>query len=224
MNNLHNVTEADYIAQMESFRPEVYNKYLKPGSIVYDLGAFKGVLTVQFAKMGYEVIAVEASTRNYPDLLINTTSLKNVTCINKAIHETDKGLVHTRFNDCLGLDHPEQPIDYISLNTLIEKYLFPTPDFIKMDIEGMETVVLKSCDNIFKNIRPIWQLSIHDTEPHGKICIYSDFPGFVYPEKGGYIFNNIFNFNYKAFTLDMKPVDNIGGFEEYFLIPDEKII
>lgn len=219
-NNLKNVSYTDYEAQTKSFIKDFYTTHLDPDSVVYDLGAFKGILTIAFAQLGYNVIAVEGSRRNYYDLVDNTLPYPKVRPILCALHEKNIDSVRTRFNDCLALDHPEQEIKYRTLPALIEEYKLPLPNFIKMDIEGMETLVLKLCTELFTTVRPIWQLSVHDTEPHSITCVYDNFPGFVPVSKGGFDFNEIFDYGYKAYLLDGTEVTTIGGFEEYFLVPN----
>lgn len=216
------ISDSDYKAQSESIARQFYNVYLRKGDVVFDFGAFKGVLALAFAEYGCEVFAIEGSARNYPDLVENTKNYPNIKCILAALHETSLGKVKTRFNDCLGLEHPEQDIDYHSYNDLVKTFNLPTPQFIKMDIEGMESIVLKSMTKVLEVDRPVIQLSVHDTIPHGVTCVYSQFPGFVPVSRGGFDFNSFFKHHYLAFTLSGERVDHIGGFNEYMLIPREK--
>jgi FkbM family methyltransferase len=180
------------------------------------------VLTVAFAELGYKVYAVEGSPRNFEHLVDNTSQFPNVTPILMALHEKNQ-VIETRFNDCISLEHPVQKISYLTLPDLMTQFQLPPPKFIKMDIEGMETLVLKQCDSIFQNDRPIWQLSVHDTIPHSVQCVYDGFPGFVPVSKGGYDFSNIFKFGYEAYDFNYQKHDVIGGFNEYFLIPKELV-
>lgn len=149
------ISEQDLKIQTESIATNVYEKYLKKGDVVYDIGAFKGVLSLAFANLGYEVYAIEASERNYYDLVSNTSSNKNITTILAALHEKDLGEVVTRFNDCIGSEHPSQKITYYSYDSLVKCFNLPPPRFIKMDIEGMESVVFKNFDTVLKSIRPL---------------------------------------------------------------------
>jgi len=218
------ISQQDLISQSESICLNIYQKYLKPDDVVFDFGAFKGVLSLAFASLGCKVYSIEASERNYHDLVHNVKDFKNITPILAAIHENDLGEVLTRFNDCIGLEHPLQKITYYTYKSLISKFNLPTPKFIKMDIEGMESVVLRSMEDVFINHRPIVQLSVHDTVTHSIQCVYQKFPGFVPVSRGGYDFNKFFQMDYLAFDLNMNPKSSIGGFEEYILIPKEKYV
>ena len=215
---LNNIRIEDYEAQLKSFNKDFCVKYLPSGCTVYDIGAFRGVLTVEFAKLGYNVIAIEGSERNFGYLQDNTKEFPNVTCILSAISNENKSVV-TRFNDCIGLEHPPQPIRYITLPDLIKEQGWPNPTMIKMDIEGIETMALHACHDLIYNVRPFWQLSVHETPEHSAQCVYDNFPGFVHKDKGGFDFNEFFTAGYTVLDFDLKPVTSIGGFNEYFLIP-----
>lgn len=220
---MKNIKEQDYNTQVESFKTDIYKKFLNIKDVVYDIGAFKGVLTVNFAKMGFDVIAIEGSPINFESLQFNVEKYSNVKLLNIALHEKNQDNVMTRFNDCNGLLHPIQKINYKTLPEIINHYKLPNPKFIKMDIEGMESLALKSCANIISDVRPIFQLSIHDTYEHGVMCVYDNFPGFKKTINGGFDFNDFFKMNYSAFDLDMNRKNEINGFNEYFIIPNELI-
>lgn len=220
---MKNISKQDYEDQIKSFYSDIYTHFLNKNDIVFDLGAFKGILTTSFAKMGFNVFAFEGSPLNYFHLIENVKDFSNVTVFPFALHDHDADNVITRFNDCNGLEHPTQNINYRTLPSIMKEKNIPNPSLIKMDIEGMETVVLHSCDNLIKNIRPIWQLSTHDTYEHSKMCVYDNFPGFVNVSNGGYDFNLFLKYGYKAFNTNMIEVNSIGGFSEFFIIPIEKL-
>jgi len=220
---MKNIKNSDFNFQILSVKTDFYQKFLNNGDVVYDLGAFKGVLSVAFAKLGYDVYAVEGSPRNVEDLKLNTQDYKNVKIIQFALNDKNEDYIQTRFNDCLGLDHPLQLISYRTLPSLIKENKLPNPKFIKMDIEGMESVVLNKCDELIEKIRPIWQLSLHDTFEHGVLCVYDNYPGFKKVSQGGFDFNKFIEHNYKVYDLEMNEKKSISGFNEYFLVPIEKL-
>ncbi len=220
---MKDISKQDYDTQIQSFNKKFYEKFLKPNDVVYDIGAYKGVLTINFAQMGFNVIAIEGSPINFESLILNTQNYDNIKLLNIALHEKNQDNVITRFNDCNGLLHPPQTIKYRTLPDIIIENKLPKPKFIKMDIEGMESVALKSCIDLIKNDRPIFQLSTHDTFEHGVMCVYDNFPGFKKVENGGFDFNKFFEMNYSAFDLAMNSKNSINGFEEYFIIPNELI-
>lgn len=218
------ITKEEYDCHISSFKFDVYKKFLNVNDTVYDIGACKGVLTVNFAKIGFNVIAIEGSPINFQILIKNTQKFTNVKLLNVALHEKNESDVITRFNDCNGTLHPHQKINYKTLPQIIEDYKLPNPQFIKMDIEGMESLALKPCIDLILNVRPIFQLSIHDTFDHNYTYVYDNYPGFKKFENGGFDFDEFFKMNYSVFDMDMNCKYQINGFNEYFIIPNEKLV
>jgi hypothetical protein len=55
------------------------------------------------------------------------------------------------------------------------------------------------------------------------MCVYSGFPGFVKVENGGFDYNKFLQNNYKAYNLQFQEVNFIGGFNEFLLVPIERL-
>ena len=216
---LKGVTIEQFEPMAKSYLSAFYKKYLSPGDVVYDIGAFRGVLTTLFAKDGYKVEAFEGSPRNFPYLIENTEEYKLVRCHPYAVHEINLTTT-TRFNDCLGAEHPEQEITYVILDEFIEDQVYNRPDLIKIDIEGMESIALKGAMHIILNDRPIFQLSLH--ENHG--YRYENFPSWVPKERGGFDFSTFKALDYLLFDTNLNPVEELTGFNEFLVIPEEKIL
>ncbi len=68
---------------------DIYKQVINAQSVVYDIGAFRGVTVRGFADFGCEVHAFEGSPRNYDYLLENTKDLKNVLCHKVGLHESN---------------------------------------------------------------------------------------------------------------------------------------
>ena len=65
------ITKEEYDCHISSFKFDVYKKFLNVNDTVYDIGACKGVLTVNFAKIGFNVIAIEGAPINFQILIKN---------------------------------------------------------------------------------------------------------------------------------------------------------
>ena len=217
-----NISPNAYHSQQESIKLDFYKKYFKPRDVVYDIGAFKGVLSIAFAELGFQCYSIEGSPINYPELVENTKQYPNVVPILMALHEINLDDVSTKFNDCNDNGHSCQTVSYRTLPQLMVEMSLPNPKFIKMDIEGMESIVLKKCDSIIRDIRPIFQLSIHDTIEHNTQFVYENYPGFKKLSEGGFDFNSFLTNNYRVFDLNLKERFSIEGFTELFVIPREK--
>lgn len=222
-----NVQPNDIEEQTNSIRPEIYDRFLKEGDTVYDIGAFRGVLSVYFAARGYNVIAIEGSERNIDALRQNVQDYANVKTILMALHEKNQDEVFTKFCDCIGTpgqlirEMPVQKISYRTIPKLIEEHSLPIPKLIKIDIEGMESVVLKTCEYMFTTFRPIFQLSMHQGEKENLLFI-EDYPGFVEKENGGFDFDKFSQNGYVCIDrVSLQLCEKPKGFSEYFLIPQE---
>lgn len=180
---------------------ELYKKYFKPGFVVYDIGAHIGEHAIHLAKMGAErVYAFEPSNLNFDELVANTAKFPTITNCKVALHAQSYECV-TRFRDCSdarikgSAQDTEQPIKYVMLEEYIEENEMLLPDFVKMDIEGMESLVLNSFDFLFKSSRPIISLEIH-AAPKGEKQNYKDNPHWKYPNEGGFDFNKLKDYGY----------------------------
>jgi FkbM family methyltransferase len=215
---LDNITQTDIEEMSKSLFTNVYSKYLtKIDDVVYDIGAFRGVLSKTFLELGYRVYAFEGSPINFKYLKDNIGDHPNVTLFDIAFHEREFNTV-TRFNDCIGIEHPEQFIKYRTIDTFMASNNLPMPKLVKIDIEGMESVVLKQATNLIRHIRPIWQLSMHENHSFR----YSNYPGFVPLKSGGFNFDLFSIFDYLIFDSKGSQRQKIVGFEEYIIIPKEK--
>ncbi len=208
----------------------VYKQVINEQSVVYDIGAFRGVTVRGFANLGCEVHAFEGSPRNYDYLVENTKELKNVFCHKVGLHKSNYKTI-TRFKDCIGNHNfsinpqslaPPQEINYVRLDDYVACNQIRTPNYIKIDIEGMESVVLKTCEKFISVVKPVWQLSLHESfSGYG-----DDYPGWVTSELGGFDFSSLLN-TYVAFIPskgNLVKTDEISGCKEYLLIPkDQKI-
>jgi FkbM family methyltransferase len=213
---LYGVSDTECENMTTSYNADLYKKFLKPGSVVYDIGAWRGVLTRLFSLDDYYVVAFEGSPRNVPDLFRNTHGYNYVEIHPVALHRREYS-TRTRFNDCLGPEHPEQNINYVVLDDYIEKNDIPSPSLIKMDIEGMESVVLQGATNLLTKVRPCWQLSLHENHKFS----YSDYPSWQSKENGGFDFSTFFTLGYKVFDMNENELSSIKGFGEFFIVPKE---
>lgn len=137
---------------------EVFQKYIKKGDTVIDIGAHIGYHTLSLAKLVGEkgkVYAFEPCPNNFNLLKknIEVNGYTNVELIQKAvsnfngksdllINKKNSGAHHLsnkKDNGCIG-------IDVLKLDTLPIK-----PNFIKMDIEGREYLALEGMKELLTN-------------------------------------------------------------------------
>jgi len=180
----------------------LYSSYIKENSVAYDIGAHIGEIAVQMKNNGADVYAFEPSPNNFPILKSNCEHL-GIKCYDVALHEKIYECV-TPFKDCRTdyIDNTGkkldtlQPIKYTTLENFINLNKIPLPNFIKLDIEGMESIVLKTFEFLFIGIKPVIYVEIHAQSKEMDNQNYPDNPHWVWPEDGGFNFNNLKNFGY----------------------------
>lgn len=142
------------------------------GKTVYDIGAFHGLLTLHFARQAKHVQAYEPNESNRKRLLQNLelNGLRNVTV--RPVGLSDQpGSARMQHDDLMPggsrIVHGTASGPAISLQTLdleIEAGA-PPPDFIKIDVEGLEVPVLRGAQKTLARFQPELFVEIHgDTE------------------------------------------------------------
>jgi len=159
------------------------------GKTVYDIGGFIGLLSVVFAKaVGQtgKVIVFEPNEENHAQLLetLRVNRVDNVRVLKLGISDT-KGkeqpfIVHENFGATGSLDQEIQSqivktgrfkhlhIDVDTLDNAVATYGLPKPDFIKIDIEGMEYQALLGMTEILRTGSPQFHIEIHGADQLSK--------------------------------------------------------
>lgn len=132
------------------FRPEEADWDRIPlslSSVVLDIGANIGVMTRIFARRAGHVHAFEPAPRAMSLLIENTKDRLNVTVHHVAISNRD-GTTH--FAERPNLDVSSISSDGIEVPTRTIDSLGLDPDFIKIDVEGYEHLVLEGASETLK--------------------------------------------------------------------------
>ena len=199
-------------------------RLMKKESVVYDLGSYIGTFSIPMAIEGMDVYCFEGWPDNYTRCKKNTDpyNIKNYCVALSNVNKIEK----TRFNHCQGAEndsyHDLGEIVYVRLDDFIKEKNLPSPDLIKVDIEGMESLAFHGMSNLLENVRPIWNMGYH-------YKFYSEvegYPGWVDVEDGGFDFSKIGELDYVIFDQHGKRcppsiLQTRGG--EFIFIPREKI-
>ena len=145
------------------------------GKVVYDIGAFHGLLTLNFARQARAVVAWEPNSRNRKRLLenIRLNNFSNVTVrpyglssqAMRAEMSFDSLVPGTASLDgkiAQGAEH-----ETIELRLLDQEQGLDAPDFIKIDVEGFELEVLKGAMRTLER-HPDLFLEMHGADPDDK--------------------------------------------------------
>ena len=148
------------------------------GLIVYDVGAFEGLRTMFFASRAKHVVCYEPNPRNHARLTTNLrlNDLRNVTVRNVGMGAAPQEIemawdptqpggasVETAVAGSLRRrgSAKVEPIAITTLDLDRKAMNLPTPDLIKIDIEGWELEALRGACAILTECRPALYLEMH---------------------------------------------------------------
>ena len=149
------------------------------GMTVYDIGAFHGLLSLYFASRAKAVVCFEPNTKNYKRLVENLAlnNIKNVEVRKVGVGSRQETLkmagsplmpggssVDRKTVDDLLRAGKETVVEQVSIVTLDEEIPqnhLPSPDFIKIDIEGLELEALQGASQTLQLSKPALFLEMH---------------------------------------------------------------
>jgi FkbM family methyltransferase len=150
----------------EPAQTQLFQELVKPGDVVYDVGAHFGYYTLLASKLVGEkgkVLAFEPSPNNLSRLYrhIEINARKNVEVLELAVSDHE-GTAHFETRTGSGVGHlaEDGPLE-VKLTTLDRLTNQPLPNVMKIDVEGAEVGVLQGAKGMFARCRPIIFLSLH---------------------------------------------------------------
>jgi FkbM family methyltransferase len=148
------------------------------GKVVYDIGAFHGLLSLYFSRMARQVIAYEPNRRNQRRLAENLAlnRIANVRVRPVGIGSAPQvatmvsmplmpggASIEQNTKEQLLRSHQDAVTEEIELTTLDLEITsgMPVPDFVKIDIEGWELEALRGAREMLTAHRPALFLEMH---------------------------------------------------------------
>ncbi len=166
------------------------------GKVVYDIGAFHGIMTLFFARQAKSVVSYEPHPANHQRLLenIRLNHLENVTVFNRGIGDFESYIelacdprmpgaasgdpaIVSQVRESLA-EAQTLKIAVVRLDDEIERHHLPLPDLVKIDIEGMELRAMRGMPNLLASHRPHLYLEMHgatEREKERKAAAIIDF-------------------------------------------------
>jgi len=161
-----------WLGSYEYEKQKLFAKTVKEGSVVYDIGAHVGFYTLLASELVSprgKVIAFEPVPQNihYLKEHLRLNRCNNVTVVESTVTDrngialfegsTNNYTGHLSSKGCL-------EVKTVSLDALVSKGEIPPPDYIKIDVEGAEFLVLSGAKSILANHHPTMFLATHGIE------------------------------------------------------------
>lgn len=172
-------THGCWLGSYEYKKQRAFAGAIKPGMVVYDVGAHVGFYTLLASRRAGpsgKVFAFEPMPRNISFLRrhLALNNCANVVVVEKAVSDRP-GLAwftasHERsFEGHLSASGSFQ-VQVVTLDELWGGGKVPMPDVIKMDIEGAEHDALLGAMQLLKARHPLIFLATHNVEKHSQCC------------------------------------------------------
>ncbi len=154
-------------------------KFNFQGMVVYDVGAFQGFLTLFFARQARTVISYEPNTRNHARLIENLrlNEVENVIVRKLGVGSEPRranmmaiplmpggASIDDRMIEGLRKSNLRaicEEISVVRLDDDIREASIPVPDFIKIDVEGLELAALAGARQTILSRKPQLFLEMH---------------------------------------------------------------
>jgi len=160
---------------------EIAENYLEPGSNIWDVGANVGVFTFAASSMAHEgtVVSIEADiwlanilrkTTKFSEYSNNNICVLPVAVSNEnsissflvaARGRAGNALEEVGGRSQMGGIREKQYVPTLTMDTILNT--FPAPDFVKIDVEGAELLVVQGAIRLINEIRPKFYIEVgHD--------------------------------------------------------------
>jgi FkbM family methyltransferase len=180
-------THGCWLGSYEYDKQRVFQKTVRAGATVYDIGANVGFYTLLASRLvgpSGQVFAFEPAPGNCRLLRkhLEMNGVSNVSLIEKAVFSSNgEGHFNCSANRSMGhldasgtLSVPTVTIDAFAFDQTM-----PGPEVIKIDVEGAELEVLTGACQTIRHYRPVILLATHSETLHRECCRFLVDHGFV---------------------------------------------
>jgi len=145
---------------------------IKPGEVMYDLGACEGRFSIYAALKGVRVVAFEPEEKNYlvftQNIALNDISENKLKAIHAGVGAKNgkaiinigqpwegghqKVIEHGEIRNDLNFNFVEQQeIHLVSIDSFVEEGKYPAPNYLKIDIDGSEMPFLNGAGKVLQS-------------------------------------------------------------------------
>ena len=171
-------THGCWLGSFELEKQRLFRSLVKPGSVLYDIGANVGIYTLLGSKLvgrDGHVFAFEPLPRNLRLLHrhVKLNRLQNVTIVEKAVSDRDGFAAFNVENDLsagsLSMTG-DLTVETIALDNEGSAIALRPPSLLKIDVEGAEAQVLTGAAALLHTHRPAVLLATHGQNQHRDCC------------------------------------------------------
>lgn len=158
-----------YKKYFEALPPKTIQRLISKNAIIFDVGANVGFYTIELAKWlnkSGQIIAIEPEEQNLNTLRwrIKRKNLSEKVIVEDAVASDVVGNVFLNIRK----DHPGDhfiAVDgvitkSVTIDHLVLKHRLKRVDFIKIDVQGAESLVLQGCQQVIQKFCPILMIEI----------------------------------------------------------------
>ncbi len=167
-------THGSWLGTYERETQAAFKHLIRPGDVVYDVGANAGFFTLLAAKLVGPtglVVAFEPVPRNlqFLEQHLRLNDVRNVTVVPAAVSAASgSARFATSKNAAMGAlaDAGDLEVPIVVLDELISAGTLPPPAFVKIDVEGAESQVFAGAAQLLRDHHPAILLSEHGYVQH----------------------------------------------------------
>lgn len=195
---------------------KVFERFLDKDHAYIDIGAWIGPTVLFGSQLAKEVFAFEPDPNAYSalrkNLSLNPLTTQNVHIFPIAISNSN-GTISMGTNSKQGdsmssmlFSKDSWQVEAATLESMIDSLHITDINFIKMDIEGGEKIVLPAIKNYIHKNQPTFYLALHTTWIEDKVSFLNDVKDTLS------IYKNIYTSDGRKILLD--EINNLPGFTE----------
>ena len=165
-------THGCWLGSYEQEKQNAFIRFIRSASVVYDIGANVGFYTLLAAHLvgkSGRVIAFEPLPRNLEYLRehITLNRLSNVEVVEAAVStESGTAMFDDQANPSMGKlsSCGTVAVRTVTIDDLVGSGAIPSPDLVKIDVEGAEYNVLRGASRTLEKKRPVIFIATHGEE------------------------------------------------------------
>ena len=205
---------------------DIAEAFVQENSIVWDVGANVGVFTFTAAAIATKgtVVSIEADAW-LAGLLRQTRNLlpyrdKDVRVVPVALSESNgiatfqisargrasNALEIAGGRSQMGGVREKQYVPTLTMDTLLAS--LPAPDFVKIDVEGAEVMVVEGAEKLMREVRPIFYIEVGPSASKDIIAAFKQVNFEIYSQVGEHLIDTCTNDTFFV------PIEKVQYFEE----------